>query len=148
MEEFLATSTVLTGFSRFDLHATGLTTVYLELLTKAVGRSVLDELNRAIAALPADEPARDEAVRKTILNDRKLGPVARNLIKLWYLGFWPGMSDDWAQEFGMSDEVVASEVVSAEAYKEGLAWRAINAHPSGAKQQGFGAWSQPPEPEE
>lgn len=68
----------------------------------------------------------DILVRQRIFDDATLGPLARNLIQLWYLGQW------------------GFPVISAQAYQEGLVWKAIGAHPQGAKQQGFGTWSSPP----
>ncbi|NNH33825.1 hypothetical protein C9413_32005, partial [Rhizobium sp. SEMIA 4085] len=35
-------------------------------------------------------------------------------------------------------------VVSPDAYIEGLLWKAIGAHPAGAKGPGFGSWAFPP----
>jgi hypothetical protein len=55
------------------------------------------------------------------------------VIELWYIGQWRGvMGTD-------------SRVVSARAYREGLVWGLFGGHPLGAKQQGYGAWSLPPE---
>jgi hypothetical protein len=55
------------------------------------------------------------------------------VIELWYLGLWRGvMGTD-------------NRIVSARAYREGLVWGLFGGHPMGAKQQGYGAWSLPPE---
>ena len=40
---------------------------------------------------------RDAAVASEILDDPKLGPVARNLIMLWYCGTWTALPEDWRQ---------------------------------------------------
>ena len=37
-----------------------------------------------------------------------------------------------------------TRIISAEAYMEGLLWRAAGTHPQGAKQPGYGSWSFPP----
>jgi hypothetical protein len=61
-------------------------------------------------------------------------PLDAAVVELWYLGLWRGL---------MGTE---NRVVSARAYREGLVWDAIGAHPMGAKQQGFAAWAAPPPP--
>jgi hypothetical protein len=60
-------------------------------------------------------------------------PADAAVIELWYLGVWRGLMG------------TDNRVVSPRAYREGLVWTAIGAHPMGAKQQGYGAWALPPE---
>ena len=91
-----------------------------------------------------DDPKELEAlVHKNIFDDRTLGPVAKNLITLWYLGQWQQMPGQWRDVHGAA-ATDATHMVSADAYREGLVWSAIRAHPMGAKQQGYGAWALPP----
>ena len=40
-----------------------------------------------------------------------------------------------------------TRVISAEAYKQSLVYNVMQAHPPGAKQPGYGSWSQSPEAE-
>jgi hypothetical protein len=108
-EEFLRLSELLTGFGRVDLLGTGQADCYLRTVRDALPPAVLDELLAA-----ADGPE--------ILADPKLGPVARDVILLWYRGTWQ------------------DHVVSAAAYQAGLEWVAAGAHPVAAREQGFGAW--------
>jgi hypothetical protein len=70
-----------------------------------------------------------KAVKSRVMNDAKLGPTARSLIKMWYLG---GDATPFS-----------ANVVSAATYKEGLVWQAIGSHPPAAKQPGYGSWSLP-----
>jgi hypothetical protein len=42
-------------------------------------------------------------------------------------------------EFGRN----VNRVISADAYREGLAWVAVGTNPSAAKQPGFGTWAWP-----
>ena len=125
MEQFLGLSVELTGFDRLHLLATAMTGTYIDTVDARLPAGVLDELLAVYGKLPAG--AGREAAITRLLEDPKLGPVARNLILLWYCGTWE------------------SGVVSAEAYLAGLQWVAAGAHPAGARQQGFGAWSQAPE---
>jgi hypothetical protein len=82
-------------------------------------------------------------VRTTILGNELLGDVARALIKLWYSGTWFELSSAWTERFGPR-AANTTFVVSPDAYVEGLLWKAIGAHPAGAKGPGFGSWAFPP----
>jgi hypothetical protein len=105
----------LTGFDEIELIGTGMAEEYLRTIQEDLPVGVVDDLLGG----PADVEA--------VLADSTLGPVARDLIVLWYCGSWRG------------------EVLSPDAYVAGLQWVAAGAHPIGAKQQGFGAWALPPE---
>jgi hypothetical protein len=141
-ETFLGLSVELTAFSRFDLLGTGLAERYLATLDKVVGGEVTDALLAAFVALPPpDDVARIQAVRTTILGNELLGDVTRALTKLWYSGTWFELPSAWTERFGRR---AATFVVSPDAYVEGLLWKAIGAHPAGAKGPGFGSWAFPP----
>jgi hypothetical protein len=170
-EKFLAMSVVLTGYGRVQLLGTGLTAAYLRAIDAALPAGVLDDLLAAFGRLPDDgrpsdprgAPANgDRGVpgghrvspgddrleadgASTILDDPRLGPVARNVILLWYCGTWTALSDAWHAAYGASP-LDATRVVSAQAYQGGLQWVAAGAHPAGAREQGFGAWAMPPQP--
>ncbi|MBY5827713.1 hypothetical protein [Rhizobium leguminosarum] len=143
-EAFLDLSVELTAFSRFDLLGTGLAERYLATLDKMVGGEITDALLAAFVALPpAEDVARIQAVRTTILGNELLGDVTRALIKLWYSGTWFELPSAWTERFGRRT-ADATFVVSPDAYVEGLLWKAIGAHPAGAKGPGFGSWAFPP----
>ena len=78
-----------------------------------------------------------------ILDDPDLGPVARAIAVLWYCGTWTGLPDAWHARNGAAPGDTTG-VVSAAAYQAGLQWTVVGAHPAGARQQGFGAWSTEP----
>jgi hypothetical protein len=171
LERFVAFSAEATAFSTVDLWGTGQAADYLATVHEEAGDQILRDL--LDAARPG--PAGDE-----VFTDEKLGPLARNIIKLWYSGVWYELPPQWAARFGAPVKAVpaqrrpgqhgvaghslseskgpleqqgrqrtparcASYVVSAAAYTEGLLWRAIGAHPSGAKAPGYGSWAVPPE---
>jgi len=74
-----------------------------------------------------------------ILADADLGPIARSIIKLWLLGAW----------YPPATPANASKVVSSQAYKESLVWKAMQSHPMGYSMFTFGYWNeQPPALEE
>lgn len=147
MADFIAISAVLTGYSQAELHGTGCAGEYWHQFRQVTPAPILAEFLSgagALAARAAQDPAAVEReIRTRYLASDKLGPLARSLIQLWYLGQWVPLPPGWQRSFGASKFDVA-RIISALAYKEGLVWDAIGAHPMGAKQQGFGAWAAPP----
>lgn len=139
LETFLGLSEVLTGCGRIELLGTGMTEQYFATLQAALPAGVLDQLLGAYGQT-AQAPDRESAIEATVLNDPKLGPVARSLILLWYCGNWCGLPDAWHSAYGtVPTEKVG--VVSAEAFRSGLQWQVIGAHAPGTAQQGFASWS-------
>jgi hypothetical protein len=134
-DRFVELSAFLTGYGRVELTGTGLTALYLQTLDAVLPSGVVDELLGACGRLPAGA---------VILDDPKLGPVARNVILLWYCGTWTALSQAWRAAYG-GPALDTSRVVSAEAYQGALQWAAAGGHPAGARQQGYGAWSAAPE---
>lgn len=145
---FLALGAALTGYDRAALWATGCVSLYRGQLDAVAGPALgprLEEIGGILAALP-DGPARDDLIRDELLSDADLGPLARSLIQLWYLGQWTPMPADWVARNGARPADTA-RILSRGSYVEGLVWDAIGAHPMGAKPQGFGAWAEePPQP--
>ncbi|HMV68149.1 MAG TPA: hypothetical protein PKA64_14975, partial [Myxococcota bacterium] len=113
----------------------------------AVGPDNLADLlarARAIAARCGDDlDATEAAYRAEILASARLGPIARSVIQLWYLGSWPGMPAAWRATYGAFPGDT-SRVISAAAYQESLVYRVAQAHPPGAKQPGYGSWAARP----
>jgi hypothetical protein len=133
LDRFVALSAALTGFRAVDLLGTGQARAYLDLLLSVAG----DALGaRLLEAQPEDAAA--------VLADPDLGPLARNLIVLWYLGQWDQMPRDWRDRHGAAPADVA-HVASAAAFRAGLVWPAIGTHATSANAPGFGSWATPPE---
>ena len=87
LESFLALSTSLTGFDRVDLLGTGLAQEYYEQVVNAIGPTISQELWAVVQKLPARPGnALETALRQEVLSSPKFGPIARNIIQLWYLG--------------------------------------------------------------
>jgi hypothetical protein len=147
MTGFLGLSATLTGYSRFRLLGTGQAEPYLATTRRAVGDAVLAELltiSRAVENDAAgDERALDRGLRVHVLGDDLLGPVARNVIKMWFVGTWFQLPQEW-RDAHAAREPDATHVVSPASYTEGLLWPTIGANPPGAKGQGFGTWAEPP----
>lgn len=143
IEEFVRASATLTGFESFELFGTGLAAAHYRFVASVVGDDCINELVACVLALPAGEREREREIRASVLADDRFGPVARSVIKLWYLGTWYQLPAEWHRRFGGSDRDVTT-IPSSEAYVEGLVWTVIGAHPQGAKPQGYGAWAEPP----
>ena len=147
LDEFLNLSAVLTGFNKVELQEAGVAREYLGLLTGMAGDALCFDLwaeTRAICQNHAGHRARlEREVKRRILQSEKYGPLARNIILLWYNAIWYQLPPQWTARHG-ANALDQDQVVSAKAYPEALIWRAIGAHPPAAKPQGFGAWALPP----
>lgn len=147
LEDFLSLSVDLTAFPETDLLGTGLADQYLAKVRAACSDAVVAGLfaaHKAARAEAAGDPDRlDRALRHRIFGDDCLGPVARNVIKLWYAGMWYGLPPEWTDSFG-AQAAAQTSTVTAASYQEGLLWRAIGANPPGAKAPGYGSWAAPP----
>ncbi|MFF8993722.1 hypothetical protein ACF09H_28075 [Streptomyces sp. NPDC014983] len=166
LRDFVKFSATVTGFSEFDLWGTGQAEWYYK---AAVDQEGLEAIQKAMASDPSAIPA-DPVVGSII----KLwyvgvwyGPelAGRMDVAAWTApgrsGAKPAVPDDSQPDESRSwqampghqageDRVHGGDgrtplfVVSPDAYTEGLLWRAIGAHPSGAKAPGYGSWANPP----
>ena len=83
---FVALSAALTGFRGVDLWGTGQVDVYLGELIATVGEDVAARLLKAgDDALGSSDPTK---ALKALIANAELGPVAKNVIVLWYTGAW------------------------------------------------------------
>lgn len=147
LSDFLEFSSAVTGFSAFRLLGTGQAELYLSTANDIVGgatvKELLDTFQRIARESGGDEAAFERTFRRDVMSHEKLGPVTRNIIKLWYVGTWYELSRDWRETYGENTND-RTFVVSPIAYTEGLLWPAIGANPSGAKPLGYGTWAMPP----
>ncbi len=130
----------LSGFSETELSGTGMLEVYYDKINLIIGER---EMGQFLAAYH-DLPNTEDDIEYSILHNERYGPVARNIIRLWYLGEWKQLPQEWRNVYGATSFDV-DHIVSPQSYQESLIWIAAGAHPMGAKQQGFGAWSVNPE---
>jgi hypothetical protein len=147
LQPFLELSAAVTGFTQFELQGTGQAEAYLSTVAQAAGDDVLGELLEAWARV-RDESQGDGArthdlLRREIFSDPKLGPVGRNVIKLWYVGIWYELPPEWIDAIGAREENYTF-MVSASSYTEGLLWPAIGGNPPGARGPGYASWTGPP----
>lgn len=144
LANFAALSAVVTGFQSSVVSPTldpiDLKQLYLDTADAQAGAPLVDQLIAQFLSL-AGQPA--QAIADALLATASASPeppalLARSLVKMWYLGAWyPAVP--------ASDPSSASgNVLSANAYVGGLAWKAAQAHPMGYSQFSFGYWSSVP----
>lgn len=149
MGYFLDFSAEVTGFSRFDLEGTGQADLYFDTVLEMVGEEIFEELLTIFHDLDQrakkkyDPVILSEGLRSQILESSKRGPVARNIIKLWYTANWYELPDQWETWYGAGKEN-SHFIPSPQSYPEGLVWKVIGVNPPGAKGPGYGTWSEPP----
>jgi hypothetical protein len=146
--DFISLSVLLTGFKDFQLHGTGMATIYYETLCKQIGEQLTHDYLVVYATIQKqsgnDEHVLNKLFRKNILCDEKFGPVTRNVIKMWFVGTWYELPREGYAKYGPSTVLNKPFVVSTQAYTEGLLWPAIGSHPAGAKGPGYGTWYEKP----
>lgn len=145
--DFMAFSTVFTGFTEFRLHGTGQANRYFSTVVEIVGEGPMQKLGQVFRRVEkeskGDAAALEDRLRAGIFSHAELGPIARNIVKLWFVGVWYQLPYEWREAYGARDKDTTF-VVSPPAYTEGLLWPTIGANPAGAKGQGYGTWSDPP----
>lgn len=149
LDNFVGLSAILTGFSAADLNPQfspePVAVEYLQTLQAKVDAALVAHLlatYQTIAAQfpPAEQPAQ---VQSQILADAQMGPVARNVLRMWYLSIWyTDYNDPNNPVTGFSD----GTVVSSNAYIKGLAWDAAQAHAMGYSEMHYGYWADEPQP--
>lgn len=142
MSSFLKLSGVLTGFEYTDLQGTGVAQDYYDDLVRSAGQEQVNALLKA-----AEEAGDSETdICKTIWDDEdnRFGPLARNIVLMWYLGSSYPLPKSWYEDHQPEGAPIHEHVVSAAAYKEGLVWTAMGTHARGAKPPGYGSWRNKP----
>jgi hypothetical protein len=133
LDRFVRLSSALTGVDASQLKPAldpiGIADQYLQTLEEFVDAATVQTL---LATVPAATGAAVDVAR--VLGDSTLGPIARSIIKLWLLGAW----------YDPLQPSSAVKVVSAQAYKESLVWKVMQAHPMGYSMFEFGYWAQEP----
>ena len=140
IDDFLDLSARLTGFSRAELQGTGMLGPYWQLLLAIGGETLVGRLLSQHRQHPDDD-----GIEQVMLVDPDTGPLAKNLIALWYLGLWNQMPLDWRDRHG-AHALDATHYPSPEAYTQGLVWKTFHTHPPGARQPGYGSWALQPQP--
>ncbi|PFI27090.1 hypothetical protein COI53_25690 [Bacillus thuringiensis] len=147
LKDFYELSMSLTGVSIYELQGTGVGEKYFVTVKNIVGEEIFFNLLKIFRKIGRECNDKihyfDQKLRIYILSDPMFGPVARNIIKMWYLGSWFQLPDVWREEYYINNSNDVTHVISNESYVEGLVWKVIESHPMGAKQPGYGTWSLP-----
>lgn len=141
LEIFVDLSVVLTGFSKDKLQPTHdtlkLSEEYYNTLIKEVSPAIVTQLSDAFTALENGSGQVDTTQFKNdIIDNAILGPIAKNIIKMWYVGIW----------YYIKPETEQGYIISDNAYTHGLVWDAMQAHPMGYSEGNFGYWDSAPAP--
>jgi hypothetical protein len=144
LTNFVGLSAVLTGFTSDDLFPPispdPVAVEYLDTLKAKVPAPLVSQLLTTFQNIQAQNPPDiAQAVQQQILDDAVMGPVARNIIRMWYLSIWYDL-DQQQPITGFS----SGTVVSMNAYTKGLAWTVAQAHPMGYSEMHYGYWAAPP----
>jgi hypothetical protein len=143
VEAFLRLSVILTGFEEHVLLGTGMLQAYYDELLRIIGAREAGSLFGAFDRVRDGDNIQFEKFEKVVLDDERYGPVARNVLMMWYLGAWLQLPAEWRAIYGATS-YDNDHVVSAAAYRESLVWPAAGTHPMSAKAPGFGTWAEPP----
>ena len=147
LQDFLDLSVELTAFSAFKLRGTGYAEKYFDTLQTVVGRDLATEILQTFRALVKeagdDSEKKKQLIRTRLMSSTQLGPIVRNIIKMWYVSTWYELPQEWRDAYGTPPHD-GTFVVDAWAYPEGLLWPAVGAHPPGAKAPGYGTWTEAP----
>jgi hypothetical protein len=127
-ETFLRLSEALTAETTL---AVDLADAYFKRAGADLGAGFSALLDRFAAATAGGANPVD-VIRTQILPDEKLGPAARTVLLLWYIGGIQNAAGDW-------------EMQSADQYYRALVWEAVGAHPPTLSNGYFGHWKYPTE---
>jgi hypothetical protein len=146
---FLSMSEELCGIPIYYLRGTGFADTYWDTVLEIIGNDLMDRLLASYASLPTCcQQDRKAAIRADLLSDDEFGPVARNIIKLWFAAVWFELPQEWHQKYKVfADDrtFIPKDKDKGYAYPESLLGPAIGAHPAGAKPTGHQAWVSPPD---
>ncbi len=141
---FVRLSSVLTGYPTStlapSLDPVDLASEYLAAVKQRAAPATVDQLLTVYASIDratgGDLAQQATPVQQQILADPTLGPLARRIIRLWYVSIWYDAEPPSMFEPGV--------VISMNAYVGGLVWGAAQAHPMGYSELAYGYWASPP----
>jgi hypothetical protein len=141
---FVRLSSVLTGYPTSTLAPSvdpiDLASEYLAAVKQRAAAATLDQLLSVYASIDkatgGDLSQQAAPVQQQILADPTLGPLARRILRLWYVSIWYDAEPPSMFENGT--------VISMNAYVGGLVWDAAQAHPMGYSELAYGYWASPP----
>ena len=139
---FVGLSSILTGYPADQLAPAidpiGLASEYLNWMMQHADQAAFLKTLSTFGIIASQFPPAEQSaqVQAQILSDPEMGPIARRMIRLWYLSTWYTTEPP--------DLTKGGDVVSMNAYTMGLAWDAAQAHPMGYSELHFGYWAVAP----
>lgn len=144
LDLFLSLSEELSGIPAYYLSGTGYSEKYLDAVREIAGEDAIDRLLETYVRLPdCCQKDREAAIRSSLLSQDEFGPIARNIVKLWYTATWFELPPQWHQKYKAAND--KTFVPFPYAYPESLLGPAVGAHPAGARPTGHQAWVTPPD---
>lgn len=152
VQDFANMSAALTGFlpSKLKpaLDPVGLARTYYEFALSQVGASSMSALLDAFRAIQTQQPPPSpQTIADTLLETSSSTPspqalICQSIVAMWYLGAWyiPGVTG------GGGFPPTPLQIITPEAYTNGLVWNVMQSHPMGFSAFTFGYWSQVPAP--
>jgi hypothetical protein len=148
VQDFADMSAALTGFLssvlKPQLDPVGLARTYYEFALAQVGATQMSTLLNAFRAIKTQPP---QIIADTLLETSSATASAQamlcqSIVAMWYLGAWyvPGVQG------GGGFPPTPLQIISSQAYTNGLVWKVMQSHPMGFSPFTFGYWSQPPGP--
>jgi len=147
VQDFANMSAALTGFQasvlKPALDPVGLARTYFEFAVSQVGASSMSALLDAFRAIQTQPP---QTIADTLLETASTTApspqalICQSIVAMWYLGAWyiPGVQG------GGGFPPTPLQIISSQAYTNGLVWKVMQSHPMGFSAFTFGYWSQPP----
>ena len=141
-------SAALTGFAssflKPQIDPVGLARIYYDFAVAQVGATAMSALLDAFRAIQT-QPQQDIAnglLETSAATPSRQALIAESIVAMWYLGAWyiPGAQG------GGGFPPTPLQIISSEAYTNGLVWNAMQSHPMGYSAFTFGYWSQQPGP--
>jgi len=148
VQDFANMSAALTGFLssvlKPQLDPVGLARTYYEFALAQVGASSMLALLNAFRAIQTQPPQTiaDSLLETTSATPSAQALICQSIVAMWYLGAWyiPGVQG------GGGFPPTPLQIISSEAYTNGLVWKVMQSHPMGFSPFTFGYWSQAPGP--
>ncbi|WP_281967484.1 hypothetical protein [Roseovarius nanhaiticus] len=133
--DFFELSAILTGFRVRTLRLAQQDADFYGVFEKVYGSAQLGDLMAFYTARRQAGSAAQQIGEAILADGSPVAETARALMVFWYLG-------QIAPHDGSED----LHIPSANHYAQALAWRAVQAHPTGVSTLRFGYWATPPAP--